>query len=177
MVELNKPKGINVDEVSGSEPETTGMLAWLWISGVVVALDYVSKSMATDALTLYQSVPVFPFFNFTLLHNTGAAFSFLSDAGGWQRWAFSVIAIGTCVGLMIWLWKLPKNDKWLAIALALIIGGAIGNVYDRLAYGYVVDFLDFHWAGMHFPAFNIADTGISIGALMMGIDMIRHPNK
>ena len=174
---MSESKEVNIDETNSAEIEATGMLSWLWITALVVGLDYVSKSMATDALALYQSITIFPFFNFTLLHNTGAAFSFLSDAGGWQRWAFSVIAIGTSIGLMVWLWKLPKSDKWLAIALALIIGGAIGNVYDRLAYGYVVDFLDFHWAGIHFPAFNIADTGISIGAMMMGIDMIRHPNK
>ena len=174
---MSESKGMNEAEANRSDMEATGMLSWLWITVLVIGLDLYTKSMATDALDLYQSISIFPFFNFTLLHNTGAAFSFLSDAGGWQRWMFSAIAVGTCVALIIWLWKLPKSDKWLAIALALIIGGAVGNVYDRLMYGYVVDFLDFHWAGVHFPAFNVADAGISIGAVMMGIDMIRNPNK
>ena len=160
-----------------SKVKVTGMLAWLWLSVAVLVLDWVTKSAVTDTMDLYQSIPVFSFFNFTLLHNTGAAFSFLSDAGGWQRWMFSVIAIVTSVALIVWLWKLGKAERWLAIALAFIIGGALGNVYDRIVYGYVIDFLDFHWAGMHFPAFNVADSAISIGAFMMAVDIFRNPAK
>lgn len=155
----------------------TGMLHWLWLTGLVIILDQISKQMASSMLELYQSVPVFPLFNFTLVHNYGAAFSFLANAGGWQRYALAAVAIITSAVIVIWLKRLPKNDPWMAVALSLILGGAIGNLYDRILLGYVVDFLDFYWGTAHFPAFNIADSAITIGAGMMIIDIIRNPHK
>lgn len=148
------------------------MLKWLWITVLVVVADLGTKAMATQFLIFAQPVEVLPFFNLTLLHNTGAAFSFLSDAGGWQRWFFTTIALATVAVLLIWMWRLPKTDRWIAIALALIMGGAIGNVYDRIMLGYVVDFLHFHWGDAYFPAFNIADSAITLGAVMMGLDIL-----
>jgi len=114
-------------------------------------------------------------FNFTLLHNTGAAFSFLASESGWQRWFFIALAFFVSLGLGVWLTKL-RDDKWVAFAVALILGGAIGNLYDRITLGYVVDFLHFYWGNYHFPAFNIADTAISIGAGLMILDIFR-PKK
>ena len=155
----------------------TGMLHWLWITGLVIVLDQWTKNMASANLELYESIKVMPFFNITLAHNLGAAFSFLAGEDGWQRWFFAVIAVAVSVVLVVWLYRLPKNDKWLAIALALILGGAIGNVADRILLGYVVDFLDVYWGQSHFPAFNIADSAITVGAIMMGVDVFRNPNK
>lgn len=155
----------------------TGMLKWLWITGLVIILDQVTKNLASANLELYESIRVMPLFNITLAHNLGAAFSFLAGEGGWQRWFFTVIAIGVSVVLIVWLRKLPKSNRWLAISLALILGGAIGNVIDRIVLGYVVDFLDVYWGQSHFPAFNIADSAITVGAVMMGIDVIKNPDK
>ena len=162
---------------TAQQEQATGMLKWLWLSAVVFVLDQITKWLAVDAFVLYERMEILPFFNLTLAHNYGAAFSFLADHGGWQRWFFTAIAGGVSVALVIWLKRLPKNDWWIAVSLALILGGALGNVYDRVLLGYVVDFLDFHWAGYHFPAFNIADSGITVGAAMMIIDIIRDPGK
>lgn len=151
------------------------MLKWLWLSAVVVVLDLGTKWLATDMLDYAISVPVLPFFNFTLLHNTGAAFSFLASAGGWQRWFFAALAVAISVMLVKWLASI-KDDKWLAISIALVLGGALGNLYDRVLLGYVVDFLHFYWENYHFPAFNIADSAITVGAMMMVFDIFRKPN-
>lgn len=159
-------------QVSDKPGHGNGMLKWLWLTALVVVADLATKALATQLLQFAQPVKVLPFFNLTLLHNTGAAFSFLSDAGGWQRWFFTAIALATIVVLLIWLWRLPKTDRWIAIALALIMGGAIGNVYDRIVLGYVIDFLHFHWGDAYFPAFNIADSAITVGAVMMGLDIL-----
>ena len=145
-------------------------LHWLWLSFVVLAIDLWTKSLAENALQLYQRIEVFPFFNFTLAYNSGAAFSFLADAGGWQRWFFTLIAVIASVVIVGWLLKL-RGERMVAIALALILGGALGNLWDRVTLGHVVDFLDFHWAGYHFPAFNIADSAITVGAVLLIIDM------
>ncbi|MBV1870775.1 MAG: signal peptidase II [Gammaproteobacteria bacterium] len=153
------------------------MLHWLWLTLLVVVLDQVTKQIASAMLELYQPITVMPLFNFTLAHNYGAAFSFLSDAGGWQRYALAAVALITSIGITIWLKRLPKDDPWMAASLSLILGGAIGNLYDRVVLGYVVDFLDVYWGASHFPAFNIADSAISIGAAMMVIDLIRNPHK
>lgn len=152
------------------------MLKWLWLSAVVVVLDLGTKWLATDMLDYAISVPVLPFFNFTLLHNTGAAFSFLASAGGWQRWFFAALAVAISVMLVKWLASI-KGDKWLAIAIALVLGGALGNLYDRVLLGYVVDFLHFYWDSYHFPAFNIADSAITVGAIMMALDIFRKPTS
>ncbi|WP_250656780.1 signal peptidase II [Alkalimarinus coralli] len=151
------------------------MLKWLWLAAVVVVLDLGTKWLATDMLEYAISVPVLPFFNFTLLHNTGAAFSFLANAGGWQRWFFAALAVAISAMLVKWLATI-KGDRWLAIAIALVLGGALGNLYDRVVLGYVVDFLHFYWGSYHFPAFNVADSAITVGAIMMALDIFRKPS-
>ena len=157
--------------------ETGSKLRWLWLAVLVIVLDLGSKAMATAMLTYGNPVPVMPLFNLTLLHNTGAAFSFLAGAAGWQRWFFVGIAlIATCV-LLIWLSRLKVHEKWMAITLSLILGGAIGNLYDRIAYGYVVDFIDVYYNSFHWPVFNIADSAITIGVVMMLIDMCREEDS
>ncbi|MAL99483.1 MAG: signal peptidase II [Alteromonadaceae bacterium] len=160
--------------MSSANPAGTS-LRWLWLSAVVVLLDLGSKAYMTATLQYAESQPVLPFFNLTLLHNTGAAFSFLAGSGGWQRWFFIMLAVVVSTVLVVWLARIPRSERWLPVSLALVLGGALGNVYDRIVHGYVVDFLHFYWGSYHFPAFNIADTAISIGAVMMAIDIFRRP--
>lgn len=150
-----------------------GALKWLWLSVLVIVLDLASKALASHYLTLYQPVPVFSGFNITLMHNSGAAFSFLSDAGGWQRWFFTVIALAVSVGIIVWLKRLSASQVTLSIALALILGGALGNVWDRMMLGYVVDFIQVYYDRWFWPAFNIADSAISVGAVLLVIDSFR----
>ena len=169
------------------------MLKWLWLSTLVIVLDQGTKYLASHLLELYQSVEFIPLLKFTLLHNTGAAFSFLSSAGGWQRWLFTLLALVVSVVIVVWLRRLPKQEKWQAAGLALILGGALGNVIDRISHGYVVDFLDFYYsaesclplfyqvrgsvAECHWPAFNIADSAITIGVVILLIDSLRSSLK
>lgn len=143
------------------------MLKWLWLSLITLILDQSSKLAIDGSMSLYQSITLSPFFNLTYVHNPGAAFSFLSDAGGWQRWFFSVMAFVISGILVAWLYRLKKHETLLAVALALVLGGAIGNLIDRLAYGYVIDFLDVYYQDWHWPAFNIADMAISLGVFLM----------
>ncbi|PLY15422.1 MAG: signal peptidase II [Sedimenticola sp.] len=150
------------------------MLNWLWLSVLVVGLDQVSKQLVESSLLVYETIPIMPYFNLTLAYNEGAAFSFLSDQGGWQRWLFATLAAGVSLLLVVWLSKLQRHEKWVAIAFALIIGGAIGNLIDRLLFGHVIDFLDFYYAGWHWPAFNLADSAISVGVALMLLDMLFH---
>lgn len=152
--------------------ERRGALRWLWLSGMVLLLDYFSKQAAEAYLTLHQAVAVWPSFNLTLMYNYGAAFSFLSDAGGWQRWFFALLAAVVSIGIVWWLKVLDQRRRLLAIALALILGGALGNLWDRLMLGYVVDFLDLYYAQWHWPAFNVADSAISVGAVLMVADSL-----
>lgn len=153
------------------------MLRWLWLAVLVIVIDLGTKAMATAWLSYGQPVPVMPLFNLTLLHNTGAAFSFLAGADGWQRWFFVILALVVSGVLVRWLSTLRRHETWMAIAIVLILGGALGNVYDRIVHGYVVDFLHFYWGGYHFPAFNIADAAITVGAVMMIIDMFRNSSS
>ena len=162
------------------QPGEASALIFLWISLVVIVVDLGTKYLASTMIEYGHAIYVMPYFDLTLLHNPGAAFSFLADAGGWQRWFFTAIAVGVSIMLITWLYKLPRHQKWLAVALALILGGALGNLYDRVMYGYVIDFLSVHgeifqWltGSPRFPAFNIADSAISVGAVMMIIDVIK----
>lgn len=154
-----------------------GMLKWLWITLLVVVLDQVTKSVAVSDLVLFQPVEVFPGFNFTLMYNKGAAFSFLSDASGWQRWFFTVISIGVSIGILVWLKRLPTDHRLMAISLTFILGGAIGNLWDRVQLGYVVDFIDVYYADYHWPAFNIADSSIFVGAGLLILDSLRSSHR
>ncbi len=149
------------------------MLKWIWLAIVVVILDQISKYVASTSLEMYQPIAVMPMFNWTLMHNTGAAFSFLADAGGWQRWFFATIAVVVSVVIVLWIKRLEEHEKWQAIALALILGGAIGNVIDRISLGYVVDFIQVYYQKWYWPAFNIADSAIFIGVGMIIIDSVR----
>ncbi|MDH5601670.1 MAG: signal peptidase II [Gammaproteobacteria bacterium] len=149
------------------------MLKWIWLAVVVVILDQLTKYIASASLQMFQVVDVMPMFSWTLRHNTGAAFSFLADAGGWQRWFFAVIAVVVSVVIFLWIKRLQQHEKWQAIALALILGGAIGNVIDRVWLGYVVDFILVYYKQWEWPAFNIADSAIFIGVVMIIIDSIR----
>ncbi len=152
-------------------------LRWWWLVVLIFILDQVTKSWVSAHIRLAEVIHVLSFFNLTLAHNEGAAFSFLAQAGGWQRWLFTAIALGASVFLLIWLKSLPRQAVWLGLALSLVLSGALGNVYDRITLGYVVDFLDFHWNSIHFPAFNVADSAISVGAVMLAIDMFRESKK
>ena len=147
-------------------------LRWLWLSVLIFVLDIGSKLLVMNTMTygFQHRIEVLPFFNLTYVHNYGAAFSFLSDAGGWQRWFFAVIAIGVSSLLAYWMRQQSADQKLLNSAYALIIGGALGNLFDRLVHGYVVDFLDFFIGTYHWPAFNIADMAICIGAGLLILD-------
>ncbi len=143
------------------------MLKWLWLSLLTLVLDQGSKLYIDGSMQLYQSIPLMPHFSLTYVHNTGAAFSFLSEAGGWQRWFFAGLALVMSIGITFWLARLQKHETLLAVALSLVLGGAIGNLIDRLAYGYVIDFLDVYYGTWHWPAFNIADSAITVGVMLM----------
>ena len=155
-------------------PFTFPPLPWVWllVSAVVIALDWKTKQLASQALELYRPQEVFSWFNITLAHNYGAAFSFLADAGGWQRWFFVVLAIVVSLVLLVWLIRLPRKEWMTGLGLGLILGGAVGNVVDRIRLGYVVDFIDVHFAGWHYPAFNIADSAITCGVILLLLDAL-----
>jgi signal peptidase II len=144
--------------------------AWLLMSVVIVILDLWTKGLATESLTLYRPVELTSWLNMTLAHNYGAAFSFLSDAGGWQRWLFTGLAAVVTLVLIVWLLRLPANEKVTAAALGLIIGGAVGNLIDRINNGYVVDFIDVYYRNWHWPAFNLADSAITGGVILLLVD-------
>jgi signal peptidase II len=146
------------------------ILVWFAIAAAVLLSDQFSKLWIMERYAYGEGEYFTSFFNLVRAHNYGAAFSFLSDAGGWQRWAFSLLAAVISIVITVWIARLPVQRKLEGLALALILGGALGNLYDRLTLGYVVDFLDFHWSGSHFPAFNIADSGISVGAVLLILD-------
>jgi len=142
-------------------------LRWLWLTLLCLVLDQITKQWVAGSFDLYESVNILPIFSLTYVHNPGAAFSFLADQGGWQRWFFTAIAAIASIVFIVWLAKTPKSQKLLSIAFALMLSGALGNLIDRVLFGYVIDFLDFHWSENHFPAFNVADSMIFIGAALM----------
>jgi signal peptidase II len=142
-------------------------LRFLWLAGLVILFDQITKFLAVSYLNFAEPVAIMPHFNLTLVYNYGAAFSFLADMGGWQRWLFAGLAIAVSVFLLVWLAKLKAKPSFEVIGLQLILAGAIGNLIDRILFGRVTDFLDFYYAGWHFATFNIADMAISIGAAML----------
>lgn len=150
-------------------------LRWLWLAVAVVLFDQGSKLLAEQLLSAHEPVAVLPSLNLYLTYNTGAAFSFLRDAGGWQRWLFAILSIGVSVFIVVWLRRIPGYQKWLPCALVLVLGGALGNLVDRLARanGGVVDFIDVYYGTWHWPAFNVADSAITIGAVMLAWSAIR----
>lgn len=151
-----------------------GGLVWLLLSLVLIALDQWTKQIALAELQYGVPVPVFAgWLNWTLAFNTGAAFSFLADAGGWQRWGFSVLAVVVSGVLAVWLARTPRRDWPTALPLALVIGGALGNLIDRLRFGHVVDFVEVYHGSWHFPAFNVADSAISVGAVLLALSSLR----
>lgn len=151
-----------------------GYARWLGLSALIIILDQISKQWISSHFVYGESRALTDFFNLVLAHNTGAAFSMLNDAGGWQRWLFSAIAVIASVWI-VWLLRRHRQQKLFCLALALILGGALGNLIDRISFGYVVDFLDFHWGAHHFPAFNIADSAISCGAALLLLESFMHP--
>lgn len=146
-------------------------LKWCWLSLFVLLLDQVSKYLMSDFLVLNHPLPVFSFFNLTLSHNTGAAFGFLRQQPMVAFWLFSGIALVVSGVILNWLYRLLADRRWSACALSLVLGGAIGNLIDRFAHGYVVDFLDFHYYNKHFAIFNVADVAVSVGAVMLFIEV------
>lgn len=148
-------------------------LRFIWLAVLAFVLDQWSKNAVVDAMELYQSIQITGFFNLTYVHNYGAAFSFLSDSGGWQRWFFTAIALTVSVLLVRWMHQASQQQVLLPVAFALILGGALGNVYDRVVFGYVIDFLDFYYQQWRWPAFNIADSAICLGAMLLIVDMFK----
>ncbi|MCI1728905.1 MAG: signal peptidase II [Chiayiivirga sp.] len=153
-------------------------LVWLLLSVAIIGLDLWTKALALAHLQLHEPVPVIDgLLNWTLTYNLGAAFSFLSDAGGWQRWFFSALAAGVSLLLVFWLSRLPRNDWRQAVPFALVIGGALGNLVDRVRFGHVVDFIDAYWGSYHWPAFNIADSAIVVGAIGLALSTLFTPAR
>jgi len=152
-------------------------LRWLWLTLVCLIVDQVTKQLVAGSFELYESVSVLSIFSITYVHNPGAAFSFLADQDGWQRWFFTAIAAIASIVFIVWLAKTPKSQTLLSIAFALMLSGAMGNLIDRALFGYVIDFIDFHWAGYRFPAFNVADSMIFIGAALMILESFTAENS
>jgi signal peptidase II len=153
-----------------------GIWPWLGLALVIVIVDQFTKTLILGYYKLGDATYVTSFFNVVRAHNTGAAFSFLADAAGWQRWFFMAIGIAAAI-FIVWMLKSHAGQKLFCFSMAAILGGAIGNVIDRMMHGYVVDFLDFHLAGRHFPAFNVADSAITIGAVCLILDELRRVKK
>jgi len=148
------------------------MLKWLWLSALVILLDQASKRLVDTSMQLYETIELLPLLQLTYVRNTGASFSLLAQAGGWQRWLFVGIASTASVAMVYWLKHLPQERRWEAAAWALVLGGALGNLIDRIAYGYVIDFLDAFYQNWHFPAFNVADSAITVGVGILLVDAL-----
>jgi signal peptidase II len=167
----------NANVVSGQQPKSVPAKVWnsgwrwLPLAGLIIVLDQFTKSLILKHFEYAENLFILPVLNLTLRYNTGAAFSFLADASGWQRWFFALLAITVVTGIIVWLRKMDgRSHARLAISLSLILAGALGNVIDRLRLGHVVDFIHAHWNDWDFPAFNVADSAITIGAILMLLD-------
>jgi signal peptidase II len=147
-------------------------LPWFLLSLAVVILDHIAKWLASATLSYGVPVELLPVLDLTLLHNRGAAFSFLSDAGGWQRWFFVLVSLAVSVALVFWLRRLGPGQRLLALALALVLGGALGNLIDRLWLGHVIDFIQLYYSDFYWPAFNVADSAITAGAVLLVWDAL-----
>lgn len=152
-------------------PSPVRFALWLFLGFAILVLDQVTKFYFEHNFMPGESLPVIQGFNLVLAHNTGAAFSFLADAGGWQRWGFTGLALAVVIAMLVLLWR-HNNQKLFSLALTLIAAGAFGNMIDRAVYGFVIDFLDFYWQGWHWPAFNVADIAICMGAAGLVLDEI-----
>lgn len=150
---------------------------WMALVVLTIVIDQITKIWADSQLVYAQPVYVLPVLDITLHYNPGAAFSFLSNAGGWQRWFFTVISLLVSGYLLVWLLKLPRAQTMLSMALSLVLGGAVGNLIDRLRLGHVIDFISVHWGNAYFPTFNIADAAITIGAILLILDTFLHPEN
>jgi len=150
-----------------------GALAWLWLAAGVIALDQFTKWVVVRSFDLYEVATLLPVLDLTRLHNTGAAFSMLADASGWQRWFFMTLGIGVSAAITLWLRRIdPARQTLLPAGLSLVMGGALGNVVDRVWHGHVIDFIHVHWQQHYFPAFNVADSAITLGAAFLVIDAL-----
>jgi signal peptidase II len=150
---------------------------WLLLSALIVLADQVTKSYITSHYGEFEFTTVLPILDITRMHNVGAAFSFLATASGWQRWLFISLAVIVSIGIVVWLYRMPRSHGLLACGLALVLGGAIGNVIDRIRLGAVIDFIHFHWDRAYFPAFNIADSAITVGAACLILDALLEPKR
>jgi signal peptidase II len=184
MLEANQPaEPMSGQPTAARKPwftPTRGASGWLWLSIIVIVLDQITKALVTRSLNLYESIDLLPVLSLMHLHNTGAAFSMLAGASGWQRWFFILLALVISVVLMVWLRRIRSNEQTLlAIGLALVLGGALGNVIDRVWLGYVVDFVFVHWdrIGFKFAAFNVADSAICVGAGCLLLDALLEGRK
>jgi signal peptidase II len=150
---------------------------FLWIALLILILDQYTKGLVVEHIEMYQAIQVLPFFNLTHLYNYGAAFSFLHDAGGWQRWFFTIIAILVSALVLWWLKQISKQQIILPVAFCFIVGGALGNALDRLLHGYVIDFLVLYYQDWYWPAFNVADSAICLGAILLIVDMFKNKEE
>ena len=163
---------------ASSLPMSQSGVRWLWIALVVIVLDQLTKLWIQNSMGLYQTIELLPVLNIYHTFNLGAAWSMCADCGGWQRWMFSALAIGVSGALVVWLRRLPlAGHAQLVVGLALIVGGAFGNLIDRIYLGHVVDFIQAHWGNSYFPSFNVADSAISIGAALVILDSLREAQR
>jgi signal peptidase II len=149
-----------------------GQLRWLLLSVLLIGLDQWTKALISSHFSLYETLRVLPVFDLVLAHNPGVAFSFFDKGSGWQRWVFSALALAVAALLVNWLRTLPKRAQLTACALSLVLAGALGNMIDRLRFGYVVDFIQWHWGEHYFPAFNVADSAITVGAALLILESL-----
>jgi signal peptidase II len=148
---------------------------WFVLSSVIILLDQLSKYFAMQSLLPYQPIPLLPVLNFTLAFNTGSAFSFLSKSGEWHRWFFAVFSLLMSIFLIVWILRSRKTARMQLLALSLILGGAVGNLVDRVMQGHVIDFIEIYYKQFHWPVFNLADSAICIGAVLLFIDLCKNP--